>query len=112
MLAPTEPVVVDGWIEAQPTEPQTEIWLSAQLGDAASCAFNEGISLRLDGALDDAALTDALNRSDRPPRRVARRVQSRPARRWRALPRTDARHSGCRSCSRGANAGLAGIIDE
>jgi glutamate-1-semialdehyde aminotransferase len=61
MLTPTEPVMVDGWIEAQPTEPQTEIWLSAQLGDAASCAFNEGISLRLDGTLDHAALTDALN---------------------------------------------------
>ena len=61
ILTPTEPAVVDGCVEAPPTEPQTEVWLSAQLGDAASCAFNEGISLRLDGTLDHAALTDALN---------------------------------------------------
>ena len=47
--------------DVRPTEPQTEIWLAAQLGDDASCAFNESVSLRLAGPLDVAALTGALN---------------------------------------------------
>jgi amino acid adenylation domain-containing protein len=44
-----------------PTASQTEVWLSAQLGDEASCAFNESISLRFDGALDAGALAASLN---------------------------------------------------
>jgi amino acid adenylation domain-containing protein len=44
------------------TESQLEIWLSAQLGDEASCAFNESVTLRLNGALDTGALRTALNR--------------------------------------------------
>jgi amino acid adenylation domain-containing protein len=44
------------------TESQIEIWLSAQLGDEASCAFNESVSLRLNGSLDAGALHTALNR--------------------------------------------------
>ncbi|VTZ49147.1 Amino acid adenylation domain protein [Methylocella tundrae] len=43
------------------TEAQTEIWLSAQLSDEASCAFNESVTLRLRGRLDRNALTKALN---------------------------------------------------
>ena len=43
------------------TEPQQEIWMAAQLGNHASCAFNESISLECDGPLDDAALGEALN---------------------------------------------------
>ena len=43
------------------TESQTEIWLAAQTGDAASCAFNESVTLRLRGRLDRAALTSAWN---------------------------------------------------
>jgi amino acid adenylation domain-containing protein len=42
------------------TESQTEIWLAAQMGDEASCAFNESVSLRLRGALDESALRRAL----------------------------------------------------
>ncbi len=42
------------------TESQTEIWLAAQMGDEASCAFNESVSLTLRGALDAAALREAL----------------------------------------------------
>ncbi|HEY6432767.1 MAG TPA: aminotransferase class III-fold pyridoxal phosphate-dependent enzyme, partial [Acetobacteraceae bacterium] len=42
------------------TESQVEIWLSAQMGDAASCAFNESVTLRLNGQLDQAALAGAL----------------------------------------------------
>jgi amino acid adenylation domain-containing protein len=43
------------------TEPQTEIWLSSQLSDAASCAFNESVSIRLKGSLDLAALEGAVS---------------------------------------------------
>ncbi|MGB8840146.1 MAG: amino acid adenylation domain-containing protein, partial [Aliidongia sp.] len=43
------------------TESQVEIWLSAQLGDDASCAFNESITLSLDGTLDRQALQAALD---------------------------------------------------
>jgi amino acid adenylation domain-containing protein len=41
------------------TESQMEIWLSAQLGDAASCAFNESVTLDLRGKLDTHALRKA-----------------------------------------------------
>ncbi len=44
----------------QLTESQTEIWLAAQMGDEASCAFNESVSLRLRGALDEGALRRSL----------------------------------------------------
>ncbi|MFN3523113.1 MAG: amino acid adenylation domain-containing protein [Phenylobacterium sp.] len=50
-----------GLAEAPLTEPQTEIWMAAQMGEGASCAFNESLSLRLEGALDEAALKGALN---------------------------------------------------
>ena len=43
------------------TEPQTEIWLAAQNGGEASCAFNESVSLHLEGPLDLSALSSALN---------------------------------------------------
>ena len=43
------------------TEPQKEIWLTAQLGDDASCGFNESLSLTLEGDLDLACLERALN---------------------------------------------------
>ena len=42
------------------TEPQREVWLAARLGDDASLAFNESVSLRLRGALDATALGKAL----------------------------------------------------
>jgi amino acid adenylation domain-containing protein len=44
------------------TESQTEIWLSAQNGDEASCAFNESVTLRLNGPLDLDALRAAIER--------------------------------------------------
>ena len=55
MLLP--PAVLD----APLTEPQLEILLSAQFGDAASCAYNESLSLDLAGALDRVALCGALD---------------------------------------------------
>lgn len=42
------------------TEAQKEIWLSVQMGDAANCAYNESLLLRLCGDLDVDALTFAL----------------------------------------------------
>jgi amino acid adenylation domain-containing protein len=47
--------------DLRPTEAQQEIWLAAQLSEAASCAFNESVLLRLDGALDIQALARAAN---------------------------------------------------
>jgi amino acid adenylation domain-containing protein len=43
--------------EVAPTEEQTEIWLAAQLSDEASCAFNESVTLKMTGTLDEAAFT-------------------------------------------------------
>ena len=52
------PLAVSG---APLTEPQLEILLSAQLGDDASCAYNESLSLDLAGLLDKVALQAALD---------------------------------------------------
>lgn len=66
--------------EAPLTEAQTEIWLSAQLSDEASCAFNESFRLTLDGALDEgafrAALDDVVARHDALHIRFARSGES------------------------------------
>ncbi len=42
------------------TESQKEVWLACQMGSEASCAFNEGISLRFRGTLEVSALREAL----------------------------------------------------
>jgi len=47
-------------IEVPMTEAQMEVWLSAQLGDDASCAFNESFTLLMRGQLDAQALRDSL----------------------------------------------------
>ncbi len=44
------------------SEEQTEVWLSAQMSDEASCAFNESVTLRLRGALDREVFGIAWNR--------------------------------------------------
>lgn len=44
------------------TEEQTEIWLCAQLGDGASCAFNESVTLRMNGSLDERAFEATWDR--------------------------------------------------
>lgn len=42
------------------TQPQLEIWMACQLGgDEASRAFNESLSLRLEGPLNQAAFHQA-----------------------------------------------------
>ncbi|MGI8988237.1 MAG: amino acid adenylation domain-containing protein [Bryobacteraceae bacterium] len=43
------------------TEAQMEIRLSAQLGDEASCAYNESFTLRMNGQLREAELREALD---------------------------------------------------
>ena len=48
-------------LDAPLTEPQIEILLSAQLGDDASCAYNESVRLDLLGPLDRNALRGALD---------------------------------------------------
>ncbi|HTP31885.1 MAG TPA: amino acid adenylation domain-containing protein [Candidatus Acidoferrales bacterium] len=47
-------------LEAPVTEAQAEVWLSAQLGDDATCAFNESFTLRLHGRLNQPALRDSI----------------------------------------------------
>lgn len=42
------------------TEAQREVWLADQLGAEASLAYNESVSLTIEGALDTAALQAAL----------------------------------------------------
>lgn len=42
------------------TGPQREVWTASQLSDEASCAYNESVSLALDGPLDAAALRAAV----------------------------------------------------
>jgi amino acid adenylation domain-containing protein len=46
--------------QAPLTEPQKEIWMSAQLGNEASLAFNESFTLELAGNLDEAAFERAF----------------------------------------------------
>lgn len=60
--ATVEPVADSAGAVVPLTESQTEIWLSAQNGDEASCAFNESVTLRLNGPLDLDALHAAIDR--------------------------------------------------
>jgi amino acid adenylation domain-containing protein len=46
--------------ESALTEPQKEIWMSAQVGDEASLAFNESFTLELLGDLNEAAFERAF----------------------------------------------------
>ncbi|MGI4792363.1 MAG: amino acid adenylation domain-containing protein [Janthinobacterium lividum] len=45
------------------TEAQRGVWLTTQMGAAASCAFNESVILNLMGALDQAALKRAVHQT-------------------------------------------------
>jgi amino acid adenylation domain-containing protein len=47
--------------EAPVTEAQREIWLSDQIGEDASCSYNESFSLRLKGSLDENALKESIH---------------------------------------------------
>ena len=50
-----------GFARAVPsTEAQRELWLACQLGAQASLAYNESISLRLHGRVDETAVHDAI----------------------------------------------------
>jgi len=61
LAAPVSATVQTPTIEVPLTEAQMEIWLSAQLGDEPSCAFNESFTLSMRGNLDEQALRDSLN---------------------------------------------------
>jgi amino acid adenylation domain-containing protein len=47
-------------LKAPVTEAQKEIWLSDQIGEDASCSYNESFSLSLKGLLNETALKEAL----------------------------------------------------
>ncbi len=47
-------------LSAPSTEAQQEIWASVQMGEDASCAFNESLGLRLEGPLDKEAFERAF----------------------------------------------------
>jgi len=47
--------------EVPVTEPQLEVWLSDQLSDDASCAFNESFTLLMRGTVNEVALKDAVH---------------------------------------------------
>jgi hypothetical protein len=51
----TAPHALPAPLDIPLTEEQTEIWLAAQLSDAASCAFNESVTLRFVGTVDERA---------------------------------------------------------
>ena len=51
---------LDGVATVPLTEPQMEIFLAAQMGDAASMAFNESLTVRFDGPFDRNAMVDAV----------------------------------------------------
>ena len=55
------PVATPADASAPLTDPQLEILTAAQMGEDASCTFNESVSIALEGTLDRAALAAALN---------------------------------------------------
>jgi len=68
LKTPFKPVDFDPFAESKrpklvpTTESQREIWTSVKLGgDSANCAYNESVSLRLQGHLDYIALIGAVN---------------------------------------------------
>jgi amino acid adenylation domain-containing protein len=50
----------DGVTTVPLTEPQMEIFLAAQMGDAASMAFNESLTVRFEGPFDRQAMVNAV----------------------------------------------------
>ena len=46
--------------EAPVTEPQLEVWLSDQLGEEASCSYNESFTLHMRGSVSESTLKEAL----------------------------------------------------
>ena len=53
-------VAAEGGADAPLTESQLEVWLSDQLGNEASCSYNESVSLHLKGTVDPDVLKQAL----------------------------------------------------
>lgn len=60
--ATTAPTTSENGVTTVPlTEPQMEIFLAAQMGDAASMAFNESLTVRFEGPFDAHAMVNAVN---------------------------------------------------
>ncbi|MDX1935261.1 MAG: amino acid adenylation domain-containing protein [Capsulimonadales bacterium] len=60
--APTVPSPRPVYIAQSPTtEAQKEIWFSARMGDDASCAYNESVSVTLRGTMDIEAMRQAIH---------------------------------------------------
>ncbi|MBB6598145.1 aminotransferase class III-fold pyridoxal phosphate-dependent enzyme [Luteimonas sp. MC1825] len=62
-LLPAPPVEAPAlaWRRTLPlTDAQRELWFASQMGDMASCAFNESDSVRIDGPLDAARFVAAV----------------------------------------------------
>jgi amino acid adenylation domain-containing protein len=49
----------DATVRAPLTESQREIWIACQMGQDANCAYNESVSVRLEGPLNKDALVEA-----------------------------------------------------
>ncbi len=61
---PESELVVDVPVGSFPlTDGQREIWFASQMGDDASCAYNESFTLKLRGKLDVDALRDAIRQT-------------------------------------------------
>jgi hypothetical protein len=60
MALPAAHVVQPSHQDVPLTETQMEVWLSAQLSDEASCAFNESFTLQMHGQVDTEALSKSL----------------------------------------------------
>ena len=58
-IFPSVNAFVDAPLDVALTPEQTEVWLAAQMGDDASCAFNESVTVRLSGVLNELALERA-----------------------------------------------------
>jgi glutamate-1-semialdehyde aminotransferase/acyl carrier protein len=58
---PAEAAATTTWRRALPlTDAQREVWFASQMGDMASCAFNESDTVRIDGPLDADRFIDAV----------------------------------------------------
>ncbi|MCV9935355.1 amino acid adenylation domain-containing protein [Boseaceae bacterium BT-24-1] len=59
-ISPPDAPDISSEIELPLTEAQSEIWLSDQTGPEASAAFNESVSLTLDGGIDALRLAETV----------------------------------------------------
>ena len=56
------------------TEPQLEVWLSDQLGEEASCSYNESFTLHMRGKVNESVLKETVLPTCRSARCLARHL--------------------------------------